>query len=67
MLGRMYFTSGDCYQNFLAFATMLTLLILDSNRNVSNWISTGISSEKMIPCKTDLEPTMSNLVNGRVI
>ena len=46
---------------------MLNLLSLDSNKKVTNWISTGISSETIKPFHTNLEPTMSNLANGRVI
>ena len=57
----MYFTGDDYCQDFLAFAPMLNSVILDSNRNVANWISTGISSEKIKPFDTCLEPTMSNL------
>ena len=45
---------------------MLISLILDSNRKVTNRISTRISSEKIKPFYTGLEPTMSNLANGRV-
>ena len=45
---------------------MLSSLILDSNKKASNWISTGISSEKFKRFDTNLEPTMSNLANGRV-
>ena len=63
----MYFTGNNCYQNFLVFAPMLSSLILDSNKKVTNWISTGISSEKIKPFDTNLEPAMSNLANGRVI
>ena len=66
MLGRIYFTSSDDYQIFLVFAPMLSSLILDSNRKVTNRISTRISSEKIKPFYTGLEPTMSNLANGRV-
>ena len=62
----MYFTDDDGYQNFLAFPPMLISLKLDSNRNVTDWISTGIWSEKIKPFDTGLEPTMSNLTNGRV-
>ena len=42
LLGKMYFTGDDGYQNFLVFAPMLSLLILDSNKKVTNWMSTGI-------------------------
>ena len=62
----MHFTDNDGYQNFLAFATMLSSLILDSNRKVTDWILTGISSEKIKPFDNGLEPTMPNLANGRV-
>ena len=44
LLGRMQFTGNDSYQNFLAFASMCSSLILDSNKKVNNWLSTGISS-----------------------
>ena len=47
-------------------APMLSSLILDSNRKVTNWISTRISCAKIKPFDTGLEPTMSTLVNGRV-
>ena len=46
LLGRMYFTGGDGYENFLNFVPMLSSLILDSNKKVINWISPRISSEK---------------------
>ena len=62
----MYFTGEDGYQNCLVFAPMISSLVLDSNRKVTNWILTGISSEKIKPFDTGLEPTMSNLANGRV-
>ena len=45
---------------------MLSSLILDSNTKATNWISTGISSEKIKPFDTNLEPTMSNLAIDRV-
>ena len=66
LLGRMYFTGNDGYQNFFSFAAMLSLLILDSNKKVTNSISTRISSEKIKLFNTNLEPTMSNLADGRV-
>ena len=66
MLGRIYLTGNNGYQSFLALATMLSSLILDSNRKVTDWILTGISSEKIKPFDNGLEPTMSNLANGRV-
>ena len=49
---------------------MLSSLILNRNKKVINWISTGVSYEKidtnLIPFDTNLEPTMSNLANNRV-
>ena len=45
LLGGRYFTVNDGYQNFLVFAPIFNSIILDSNRKVTNWISTGISSE----------------------
>ena len=62
----MYFTGNDGYQNFLVFSPMLISLILDSNKKVTDWISTGISSEKIKPFDTGLESLMSNLANDRV-
>ena len=67
LLGRLYFTGDDGYQNFLVFAPILSLLVLDSNEKVTNWMSTGISSEKIKSFDTNLEPSMTNLANGRVI
>ena len=39
MLGRMYFTGNNGYQNFLVFATILSSLILNYNKKVTNWMS----------------------------
>ena len=50
----------------MVFAPTLNSLILDSNKNVTNWILTGISSEKIKPFDTNLDPTMTNLAIGRV-
>ena len=62
----MYFTGDDGYQNFLVFAPMHSSLIFDSNKKVTNLISTEISSEKNKLFGTNIEPTMSNLANDRV-
>ena len=40
---------------------------MDSNKKNTNWISTGISSEKIKLFDTNVEPTMSDLANDRVI
>ena len=63
----MYVTGDDAYQNFLVFAPILKSLIMHNNKKVTNWISTRKSSETVKPFNTNLEPTMSNLANGRVI
>ena len=47
------------------FCPMLGSVILDSNNNVTNWVSTGISSEKVKLFDTTLTPTMSILANCR--
>ena len=62
----MYFTGNDGYQSFLFFAPMLSSIILDGKKEVTNWISTGITSDKIKPFDTNFEPTMSYLANGRV-
>ena len=63
----MYFTGNHGYQSFLVFAPMLSSLTLANNKNVTNLISNVVSPEKIKPFDTNLEPTMSNLANGRVI
>ena len=45
-LGKMCFTGNESFQKCLAFTLILSSLILDSNKKVTNWISIGISSEK---------------------
>ena len=67
LLHIMYFTGNNGYQNFLVFAPIFSSLILDSNKKVTNWISTRILSEKIKPFYTNLELTMCNLANGKVI
>ena len=62
----MYFRGNDGFQNFLVFVPMLSSLVLDSNKNVTNWIFTGILSENIKPFYTNLKHIMSNLANGRV-
>ena len=44
---------------------MLSSLMLDSNRKVTNWIWTRILSEKVKPFDSDLELRISNLANSR--
>ena len=46
---------------------MLSSLTLDSSKKVTNWIWTRISSEKIKPFDTDLEPTISYLADDRII
>ena len=63
----MHFTDSDGYQNFLVFAPIFSSLISDSNNKITNWIPTGVSSEKNKPFDTNFGPTMSNLINGGVL
>ena len=67
LLGRMYFTGNDGYQNFLVLVPMLSSVILDGNKKFINWILNGISSENIKLFDINLEPIMSNLTNGKVI
>ena len=62
----MYFISNDGYQHFLVSTPMFSSLISDSHKEVSNWISTGISSGNFKTFDTNLERTMSNLANDRI-
>ena len=62
----MYFTGGNSYQKFLVFVSRLNLLIVNSNKKVTNWILTGILLEKIKPFDTNLELIMSNLVNSNL-
>ena len=43
LLGIMSFTGNDGYQNFLVFAPILSSLISESKKKVTNWILTRIS------------------------
>ena len=62
----MYFTGNDVYQNFLVFVSMLSSIMLDSGKKVTDWISTGISSENIKLFDTNFEIIMYNLSNGRL-
>ena len=62
----MYFTGNDVYQNFLVFVSMLSSIMLDSDKKVTDWISTGISSENIKLFDTNLEIIMYDLSNGRL-
>ena len=67
MLGRIYMTGDDGYQNFSVFTPMLNSLILDGNKEVIYWICTGILSENFKQFDSNLDLTMFNLANGKVI
>ena len=67
IFGRMYFTDDYGYKNFSVFTPMLSSIIFYSNKKVTNWILTRISSEKIKPFDTYFKPTICNLANGRVI
>ena len=55
VLVRISFTANDGYQNFLVFPPMLSFLILDSNKKVTNWLSTVTWSENTKPFPTNLQ------------
>ena len=61
----LYFKGYDDYKNFLVFAPILSSLILDSNKKVTDWISTGLLPVKIKLFDISLELIMSNLSNGR--
>ena len=61
----MHITGDDGYQNFSVFAPIRNSLILDSNKEVFYWISTGILSENIKPFDSNLEPTMFSLATGK--
>ena len=63
----MNFVGDDGYRNFLVFAPILSSLILDSNKKVTNCILTRILTEKSKPFDANLELAMPNLANGRVL
>ena len=67
LLRRMYFTGDSASQNLLVLALIISSLILNSNKKVTNWISTERKSEKIKPFDTNRKRTMYNLANGRVI
>ena len=58
-LGRTYFTGHNGCQNFLVFTPMYNSLILDNNKKVTNWISTGVSTEKIKPFDVNLALIMT--------
>ena len=61
----LYFKGYDDYKNFLVFAPILSSLIFDSNKKVTDWISTGLLPVKIKLFDISLELIMSNLSNGR--
>ena len=63
----MNFVGDDGYRNFLVFARILSSLILDSHKKVTNCILTRILAEKSKPFDANLELSMPNLGNGRVV
>ena len=63
----MHFTGNNGYQICLVFAAMRSSLTVHYNKKVTNWISTGIPSEKKKPFDTNLELILSNFANGKII
>ena len=54
----MHFIGDDGFQSWLSdIAVMLNSGTLDSSEKVTNWISTGVSSEKIKPFDTNLAQT----------
>lgn len=62
----MHFTDDDGYENFLVIAPVLNWLIWDTNKNVTNWILTEISSQNIKPLEPTLVPIMSILAKDRI-
>ena len=62
----MHFTGNNGYQKFQVFAPLLNSLIFDRNKNVINWMLTGISSERIKPFDTNIEPKISSLDNVKL-
>ena len=46
LLGRTNFTDNG-YEHFLVFAPLINSLVLDNNKKVINWLSTGVSAKKL--------------------
>ena len=61
--GRSFLEYANLFStnDFLVFAPVLNLLLLDDNKKVPNWISTGVSAGKMKPFNVNLALTMTNL------
>ena len=66
LLGRMYFTGSDGYQNLLVFPPMLNLLIMDSNDKITKWIESGISPKNIKPFDPSLAPIISTFGVGGI-
>ena len=66
MLGKMYFTGNGVYQKFIAFDLKLSSLTLGNKKSYLLNIKQSIT-QKIKPFDINLEPTMSNLANDRVI
>ena len=57
---RIYVTGNDGNKNLLVFSVIFSSPILDSKKKITNWISTGILTEKIEPFDINLDPAMSN-------
>ena len=66
MLGKMYFTGNGVYQKFTVFGLKLSSLTLGNKKSYLLNIKQSIT-QKIKPFDINLEPTMSNLANDRVI
>ena len=67
LLRRMYFTGDSASENLLVLALIISSRTLNSNKKVTNWISTETTSGKIKPFDTNRKRTMYNLANDRVI
>ena len=66
MLGKMYFTGNGVYQKFIVFGLKLSSLTLGNKKSYLLNIKQSIT-QKIKLFDINLEPTMSNLANDRVI
>ena len=60
-----YFSTAE--RNSQAIVVIrINSLILNNDKQVNNWISTWVSSEEMKTLDNSLDPTVTNIANGRV-
>ena len=57
----MYLTGDNGYQSFTVFAPIVSSVTLDNNKNLTSWISTGVSSGKLKAFDSNFELPCLNL------